>query len=267
MSKQFTRLVFFLVLFLPAVLLAQQKDHQHVMKQRLDSLSALATGLHQSVQLTMTGVSIQDYLIALGKTNNLSISIDPKLNFTVNDIFNGVTAEDLLLFMARKYNLDIGVVGAIIYVTPYIDPAQFIRPPVKEPKVSYLAATNALSLQLDNDSLVSVARKITQVSGKNVIVPNVLLGKRVSGFIAAGAFDATLEKLAYTNELNMVRTSDNFYLFQPLGESEELYINGDKNTAVRRTFKQSQSTGGGANTGLITRVLNGHKVISADAVN
>jgi len=267
MHKKFTKILFLLLIIaFPVKLWAQQRNHLQVLQLRLDSLSVSATGLKQSVQLAITGVSLQDYLIALGRTNNLSISVDPKLNFNINDTFNGVSASNILIFLAKKYNLDLTVVGSIIYVTPYIDPNQLVKIPIKDIKAKYDASGNTLSLELDNDSLTAVARKITQVSGKNVIVPNSLQGKRVSAFIAAAPFETAMDKLAYANEIKMVKTSDNYYLFQPLGENEELYVNGDRSTAVRRTFKPSIATAGG-NTGLFTRVVNGQKLISADAVN
>jgi type IV pilus assembly protein PilQ len=75
-------------------------------------------------------------------------------------------------------------------------------------------------------------------------------------------------KLAYTNYNKMVKTSDNFYLFQPLADNEELYINGDNKTSVRRTFKPiNQALGGNGSTGVYSKVVNGQKVISADATN
>ena len=254
------------ILTLPLKLLAQQRDRIQVIEQKLDSLSASVTGLKQSVQLTFSGVSISDYLIAIGRTNNISISIDPKLNFTINDSFTGITASNILVFLVKKYNLDLSIVGSIIYVTPYVDPNQFIKPPPKEIIAQYNAAGNTLSLELSNDSLTAVARKITQVSGKNIIVPNALLGKRVSAFIKAAPFETAMDKLAYGNEIKMVKTNDGYYLFQPLGENEELYVNGDKSTSVRRVYKPSVVTAGG-NTGIFVKVVNGQKLISTDAVN
>jgi type IV pilus assembly protein PilQ len=267
MHKTYTKILFaLLILTLPLNLLAQQRDRIQVIQEKLDSLAVSVTGLKQSVQLTFSGVSIQDYLIALGRANNISISIDPKLNFTINDSFTGITASNILVFLTKKYNLDLTIVGSIIYVTPYIDPSQFIKPLPKEIKAKYTTADNTLSLELDNDSLTAVARKVTQVSGKNVVVPNSLQGKRVSAFIKSAPFETAMDKLAYANELKMVKTSDNYYLFQPLGENEELYINGDRNTSVRRTYKPSSVTNGG-NTGIFTKVVNGNKLISADAIN
>ena len=98
------------------------------------------------------------------------------------------------------------------------------------------------------------------------LVPSSLHDKRLHGLIAAAPFDAALEKLAYTNEIKVAKTSDGFYLFQPLEESEELYVNGDHNTAVRRAFKPTTNNAGGA-AGLFVKLVNGQKLISADAVN
>ncbi len=65
MHKKFTRIVYsFLILVLPIKLWAQH-DRIQVLQQRLDSLSVNETGLKQSVQLAITGTSIQDYLIAM----------------------------------------------------------------------------------------------------------------------------------------------------------------------------------------------------------
>jgi type IV pilus assembly protein PilQ len=72
--------------------------------------------------------------------------------------------------------------------------------------------------------------------------------------------------MAFANEIKLVRTGDNFYLFQPLDENEELYVNGDHNTSVRKTFKPV-AAGPGSSAGVYSRMLNGQQLISADAVN
>ena len=268
MYKRFTRLLFLIfILTCPLKIWAQQTTRIQTIQRRLDSLSKTLPGLNQKVQLFLNG-SLQQYLMGISSANGLSISVDPKLSFPVNDNFTDVTATNILVFLAQKYSLDITITGVIIYVTPYVDPAQFVRPPIKEIIASYNHAENTLSLTLDNDSLTSVARRITQVSGKNVVVPSSLQGKRVSAFIAAAPFETAMDKLAFSNELKMVKTNDNFYLFQPLGENEELYINGDRNTSVRKTFKPvNASPGGGGSGGVFSRVVDRHKLISADAVN
>jgi type IV pilus assembly protein PilQ len=267
MYKNFTRLLFILLLSCPFRLLAQQNNRVQVIQRKLDSLSKTVPGLNQKVQLQVVGASIQLYLIGISNANNISISVDPQLSFSINDDFKNVSAANILVFLAQKYNLEMTVVGSIIYVTPYKEPVQIVKPYIKEINAKYDATDNTLSLTLENDSLVSVARKITQVSGKNVIVPNSLQGKRVSGYIAAAPFETAMDKLAYTNEIKMVKTNDNFYLFQPLEENEELYVNGDKNTSVRKNFKPVNPGGNSGSTGVYSRVVNGRKLISADATN
>ena len=268
MQKKLIRILFIILLFTcPLKMLAQQNTRIQVIQRKLDSLSKTVPGLNQKVQLFLNG-TLQQYLMGISSANGLSISVDPKLSFSVNDNFTDVTATNILVFLAQKYNLDIAIVGSIIYVTPYVDPAQFAKPPVKEIIASYNRAENTLSVTLDNDSLTAVARKITQVSGKNVVVPSSLQTKKVSAFIAAAPFETALDKLAFSNEIKMVKTSDNFFLFQPLGENEELYINGDKNTSVRKTFRPPNANpGNNVSAGVFSRVVNGQKVISADAVN
>lgn len=266
MHKKFTRILFLFLLLSSFITLAQKQDRIQIIQQKLDDLSVSVPGLNQPVQLQITGVSIHDYFNALSKSNKLSISVDPKLTFVISEVLNSVPASNILSFLAKKYNLNITIVGSIIYVTPYEDPSQFIKPAIKEIKVKYSQLENTLSLELENDSLVSVARKITNVSGKNVVVPIAMRGKKVSAFIAAAPFDAAMEKLAYSNEIKVVKTNDNFYLFQSLGENEELYINGDRNTSSRRTYKAASATAGGT-TGLYSKSINGKKLLSADAVN
>ncbi|MDB5008363.1 MAG: outD [Mucilaginibacter sp.] len=268
MYKKLTGWLFVLLLFVcPFSIMAQQTSRVKIIQKKMDSLARTVPGLNQKVSLQVNG-SIQQYLLGISSSNNLSISVDPKLSFPINDNLNDVTASNILVFLAQKYNLDITVVGAIIYITPYQEPVQFTKYAPKEINATYNRADNTLSLTLDNDSLTSVARKITRISGKNVMVPNALLGKKVSGFIAAAPFETAMDKLAYINEIKMVRTSDGYYLFQPLGENEELYVNGDNSTAVRRIFKSSgPSAATTGSTGVFSRVVNGQKVITADATN
>ncbi|WP_295719974.1 general secretion pathway protein GspD [Mucilaginibacter sp.] len=266
MLKKITCLILIILFNISLRLCAQQQDRIGQLQYKLDTLGRTVPGLNQKVQLLVTGVSVKEYLNALARANNLSISCDPVLNFTIYDTFNGVTASNIIILLAQKYNLEINVVGAILYVTPFRDPNSFLPMPSKEIDAQYNQANNTLSFSLVNDSLPAVSKKITQLSGKNIIIPGSLQSKKVSAFIRNAPFDIAMEKLAYANDIKMSRTNDNFYLFQPLEENEELYINGDKNTSVRKVVRNVQQSLSGT-SGVSVRVVNGHKLISADAVN
>ena len=263
----FTLLMILGLLFCSHSSWAQKEGRLLQIQQRLDDLAETVPGLKQNVQLQMSNVPLRDYLSALAKANKLSISIDPQLNNTVTETINNVSAINILYFFADKYNLDIKTVGNIIYITPYSQTAPAVIPQAKEIKAKYSRLENTLSLELNNDTITAVAKKISDISGKNVIVPVAMQGKRLSGFIASAPFDAAMEKLGFINELKVIKTGDNFYLFQPLGESEELYVNGDNNTSSRKVYKPANSNPTGGATGLYVKQINGQKLISADAVN
>lgn len=236
-----------------------------VVQERLNNLAITVPGLNQKVQMNVSGVSAQEFLRALAQANNLNINIDPQLNFKIFNNFTNETALNVLVFLTKEYNLDINLIGSIMSVTKSPEPRLVI--PFKEINARYDKQNNTLSLELNNDTLSQVARKITLISQKNVVVPNALLNKKVNAFFSDAPFETALEKLAYANELKLVKTNDNVYLFQAVGEDEELYVNADKNTSVRRNLKPVGAASSAANFRLQGRTVNGRKMISIDAVN
>ncbi|WP_225872298.1 type II secretion system protein GspD [Pedobacter frigidisoli] len=215
----------------------------------------------------MSGASAQEFLRALAQSNNLNINIDPNLSFKVYTNFRNETALNVLLFVAKEYDLDINLIGSIMSITKVPSAKALIVP--RDIRVSYNATNDFLGFELNNDSLGMVARKISQLSQKNVVVPINLASKKVSGFIATAPFEVALDKMAYANELKMNRTNDGVFVFAPLGEGEELYVNSDNATAVKRTMKPSNSQGGsGGNFNLSGKKdAAGNRTLSIDALN
>ncbi|TFF36229.1 general secretion pathway protein GspD [Mucilaginibacter psychrotolerans] len=236
------------------------------MQATLDSLAQFVPGLNKKVQLSISGVPAPDYLRAIGRANNISFHIDPSVNFTVNNIFIDVTASNILLLLAQQYNLDISATGVILVVKAHPEPVIAFKPATKQINIRYRDLDNALSMDLSNDSLTAVAKKITTLSGKNIIVPPGLQGKMVTAFISGAGFDVAMDKLAFSNELKMVKTNDSFYLFQPLDDNEQLYVNGDRKTDVKRIFKPINNAPAG-NLGLSVQTVGGQKLISVSSAN
>lgn len=244
-------------------------DRLKQIDERLRTLAVTVPGLTQKVQLSMAGATAQEFLRALAQSNNLNINIDPTLTFKVYNNFRNETAMNVLLFIAKEYELDINLIGSIMSITKVISPRIAIVP--KEIKITYNQSNDNLGFELNNDSLSLVAKRISQISQKNVIVPVNLLGKRVSAYIAAAPFETALEKMAYANELKLNKTNDNVYIFQSLADGEELYISSDNTTAVKRNNKPSANNGGGAPQGNFNisgrRDPKGEKTVSIDALN
>ncbi len=235
-------------------------------EERLKNLAVTVPGLNQKVQLAMSGASAQEFLRALAQTNALNINIDPQLSFKIYNNFTNETALNILLFLVKEFDLDVTLTGSILSITKPAAPKTVV--PRKDINARYNAANNTLSLDVSNDTLAIVAKKITQVSQRNIVVPQGLLNSRVTAFFSDAPFDAALEKLAYGNNLKLTKTTDNVYVFQSLAEGEEVYITGDRTTAVRRASRPASSPGSGGNTLSVTSKNTPQgKLLSADALN
>jgi type IV pilus assembly protein PilQ len=258
-----------LLLLMAGSLLGQTSQDERIrqVEERLRNLSITVPGLNEKVQLSVSGVSAQEFLRALAQSNNLNINIDPNLNFKVYNNFRDETALNVLLFLVKEHDLDINLIGSIMSVTKVLTPRVII--PQKEIKAKYNNISNTLSLELNNDTLGNVAKKITAISGKNVVVPSALLNILVTVFLADAPFDTAIEKMAYANNLKQVTTADNIYIFQALDDGEELFINEDKFTDVRRSPKPLSGVQPGQANFSMYGKSSGQtgKLLSIDAVN
>ncbi|QQT28363.1 secretin and TonB N-terminal domain-containing protein [Sphingobacterium spiritivorum] len=224
------------------------------MEERLYALSTSVPGLQKKVKLSVSGVSVQEFLRALAQSNDLNINVDPSLNFNIVNNFRDETALNVLLFLSKTYQLDINVIGSIMSITKLPGARPVFK--VKDPDISYNVNNESLTYNLQNDTLTRVAQKISSISNKNVIVPVSLNGKLVSGYMAEAPFETAVEKLAYANSLKYKKTNDNVYVLENLIPGEEVFINDDRQTDIRFRpgAQQVQGAGGmnvmgGGNTG------------------
>jgi len=114
MHNKFNRLILIVFVICFVSKAYSQQGRITAIQKKLDSLSKTVPGLNQKVQLNVIGGTIQQYLSGIASSNGLSISVDPKLNFTISDSYNDITASNILTFLAQKYSLDVSVVGSII---------------------------------------------------------------------------------------------------------------------------------------------------------
>ncbi|WP_216657905.1 type II secretion system protein GspD [Sphingobacterium shayense] len=241
--KKLIILTYFMCVGVLASFAQQSAEEQfQQVEQRLRALSVTVPGLNEKVKLSVSGVSIQEFVRALAESNGLNINVEPELQMSIVNNFQNETALNVLLFLSKNYQLDVQVVGSIMSITQMrgIEP---VVPP-KQIKVTFDATDNSLAYELEGDNLADVAQAISSVSGRNVVIPVNLQQQTVSGFIAAAPFEVALEKLAFTNNLRYNRTRDGVYVFEGLIPGEELFINQQKETAVRYRSNIAQQGGG-----------------------
>jgi len=201
------------VLLVLSVGISFSQERYAVIKNRLEGMSGTVPALNEKVNISVTDVSIQEFLRAVANSTKLNLSIDPSLKINVINNFSDVMVKDMLVFLCREYDLDISVTGNIISIyqfdAPKLPPPEYIP---KALKIEYDKDNDLLSMELNKDSLVAVTKQITRISEKNIVLAPGLNDKLVNGFIQNMPFDNVMEKFAFANDLIISKTEDDFYL-------------------------------------------------------
>lgn len=202
---------------------AQSTNRFIELEEKLTELSKTTPGLLEKVDFSVSGVSIQEFLRAIAESSGLNINIDPQLNQKVYNNFSDEKVINILLFLAKEYDLDIRNVGSILSVIKY--KALIEAPKPKEPNIKYNAYNNLISMDLRDDSLLKVIKSITKLTKKNIISASGLNAKKVSVYLEEIPLQNALEKLAFSNDIKVVKTEDNVFVFQNFQEGESNTIN------------------------------------------
>jgi len=254
----------------------QQADRLKTIETKLDELAnSSLPGLKEVVDFSVSGVSIQEFLRGLAETNNLNISIDPTLNIKVVNNFTNEKVASILLFLCKEYGLEMDVVGSIMSFKKF-EPAPIIaeKPKPKDLHVVYNAYNDQLSLDLQNDSLAKVSKRITQVTKKNLILASGLSSKLISVYIENMPFDNAIDKMAFVNNLKLIKTKDNFYLLESAEQNPNNTSssgNGNSSNNQRKNYlnnsNNKESNVDNLNFEVINDSINKKVSINIDAVN
>jgi type IV pilus assembly protein PilQ len=251
---------FLILLFITTTVTAQTERFQTI-ENKLKELAAISPGLNEKVELSVNGVSIQEFIRGLATTNNLNVSIDANLTTKIYNNFSNVTVSDVLLFLVKKYDLDVNFVGNIISFTQFVAPPPVVEVVKYVPKsinITYDKANNLLTMDLNNDSLAKVAKEITRISDKNVVFAPDLAAKMVNGYIQNMSFNSAMDKFAFANDLKVTPTSDNFYLIEKSDAQATVPKGVSKSGSVRTN---------NPNTSGLDLKINSSNLLTLEAVN
>ncbi|MEM7379885.1 MAG: hypothetical protein AAF361_01660, partial [Bacteroidota bacterium] len=166
------------------------------------------------------------------KVHSLNISVAPDIsNINIVNNFSDVTVADLLVFLCKQYDLDIDFTGNILFVKRYVPPVEKVFE--KEILVRFNPTDQSLSLDLQNDALGKVFRKIMDISGKNLLFSQGMENQPLNLYMNNVPFDAAMEKLAALHQMSFSKSRDGFYLFNRLDDPM------GNNTRVRRSLGKS----------------------------
>jgi type IV pilus assembly protein PilQ len=229
----------FIFLFITLCVNAQDLRIDKI-KNQLETIIADAPGLSQKVNIKIKQSSLSEFLLAVSEVHKVNINVSPTLGqiMIVNN-FSDVNVSDLLVFLCKEHNLTIDFTGNILSIKPYEKPAEL--PKLKTFDVSYAIDQNLLSLNLKEDKLYDVFKRITDESGKNIVFAPGIENKLLTAYIKEIPFDDALNKLAFANNLQVLKTKDNFYLFDTIEGEYSSNSNSQNNTTQQKQTKPIRS--------------------------
>lgn len=244
--------------------LAGAQNRMALLEQRLNDLAQNVPGLNQKVETSVSNGSLYEMLRGLAATHNLNFDVDPGLSQRVTSYFSNESIKNLLLYLARQYNLDFTFTGTIITIKPYIDPLAGMPPPPKQLSISFNPAAQTVTTDLQQDSLLNVAKRITQLTNTNIVVLPELFSKRVNGYFQDMTVGSLLEKLALSNSFKLNQTKDNVFVLEALKENEQIVPK--QNPPANSNFSVRQVNPSGSSSISVTESL-GKTLIQLNVTN
>lgn len=254
----------FLLLLLTTVCHAQFSRIDQL-EDRLHDYANEHKNLNRKIDIAALG-SVQEIVTSIAQQTKVNITIDPSIQQNVVSNFSKVRVRDILVYLCQQYELDLKFTGSIISVVPYVAPPK--PPTIKELGVYYNKYNSTISLDLKNDTLASVARKITQQSGTNVIISPKVQTQPVNGFIDKMPVHKALKLLAQSNGLYLTETPEGAFFLRAVAEvpAEEIQA-----TQQKKRFVPGESINYEAieNLDIITRLdsLNNEYRMDIHAIN
>jgi type IV pilus assembly protein PilQ len=224
--------IYILFLFV-SISFAQNRDNRiQTIKNQLDALSIDNTGLTEQVKtdISVSNITLPNFLLAVSNIHKVNINVGSGLdNITLVNNFSNVTVANLLVFLCKEYNLSIDFTGNILSIKK-------IKTPIPQPKariipVSYNPENNNISIDINNDKLYDVFKRIMDESGKNLVFAPGMETKMITSYLQNVPFNMAMDKLALANNLYVEKTNDNFYIF------EDNASNSDSNNPRRSQKK------------------------------
>lgn len=217
------------------------QDRFSTIETRLGEVAKTTPGLNEKIELSVNGASLQEFIRGLATSNSINVSVDPGINVKIANNFSNVSVAEVFLFLCKKYDLEITFVGPIMSFVQYVPPAVITVKPVAKQRVFYNKQNDELTLDFNRDSIASIAKEITKVSGKNVVFSPELNGRMVSGYIQNISFAHALEKFAFANDFKVTATEDDFYLLEKAVKEMDEQPGAANNKKNKKNSKQGNN--------------------------
>ena len=222
------------------VLHTQAQDRFSAIAITLEAASIDQPGLDGSVELSVSGTPVSEFVRALGLTHSLNISVDPTVRGEVTNTFSNARVSDVLLHLCKQFDLDLELIGSIIALKPYKPPsAPAVQRTAREPVITYDADSGRIDLDLEKDTLATVAKAISLASKSNVVLAPGLETRTVSIFVKGAPLPNAMLQLAFANGLVSERQRDGTFLLT-LAPADPPQKAGTRSSGTAQTANDGQ---------------------------
>lgn len=171
-------------------------DRMAMIDLKLQKLSEQFPEFSGEVDISVGEMSLTELLRNVARAGGVNLSAD-KLDMKVTCSFSKSRIDRLLLFLCKEYNLDIAVYGNIVSLSRYIPPVLEYEPP----EIIWSGKDSLFSFDFEDKYLSDVARSLTDSSGINIIVPDVIRNMKISGKAQNATLADALTILTHANGL------------------------------------------------------------------
>ncbi len=180
---------------------SSQIDRLGKIRSDLDELVDRDPAFGAEVDISVGQFPLDELLRNIAKLHKVSLSVKDAGSLTISCNFARARIDDLLYYLCQQYNLEVSIVGNIVSIFPHKKP---VPEPIK-PVIDYSLADSTLSYDIIAAPLIDVAKQITQRTGVNLVVPQSLYTKPVSGYASRMPLGDALYALGEVNALDLVR--------------------------------------------------------------
>lgn len=160
----------------------------------------------ETLDISVNNIPVGDFLKNIAKASKLNINVESGIDKGISCNFKQVSIKDAIFYICKEYDLDLELTGRILSIFPS-------KLPYVEPKItiSYDSSQKIFSFDFTQAKLIDVARRFSEISGINVMIPNSLSKDRITAFGKDMIADNAIQSIAATNDLFAQKKSDTMW--------------------------------------------------------
>lgn len=203
-----------------------------------DTIAENIPALKKRVEISVSDVSIQEFLRAVANASGMNMNVDPTIAGNVTNNFNDVLVKDMLLFLEKNYPVKVEIIGNIINVAKK-EVTHVIETDFKGLK--YDTINQLITLDYYYTKLNQVAREITMVTGNNIILAPSISELLVSGYVESMPLQGAIEQFAFSNDLIVKITEGGYFVLDQ--KPKETEVQQQLVNTRNNSTSQTKSTG------------------------